>query len=121
MVHVTALGSRDELDHLAGVERAVDGCEGGRLRDPLLDDRLGHFAKCVTDVVDAVEILRHGGGFARDLGLDPVGAFVVDEPALEEPRQRVESRLGSFSTGKPFSVSAVFRKSKVASRSTPCA
>ena len=117
VVDVHPVRGGDELDDLAGVERPVHLGQRAAARDAVLDDGVGHLAEGVAHGVHALDVAVRGAGRFGGLTARPIGAFGVDQAATGEPGEG-EISVGSFSTGKPSSVSRVFRKSKVVSTLT---
>ena len=118
VVDVDAVRRRDQLDDLAGVERAIDRLERTDARGALLGDRIGDLAQRRADAMDACQL----AGCRRP---DPAAACARERSAPSRwitPRSTnqasAESSVGIRSTGKPFSRSSVFRKSKVLSSGT---
>ena len=89
VIDVAAVRRGHELDDLACVERPVDRVERSRPWRAPLRDRLGDLAQGVAHGVDPVEIPGRGLRLGRHLGLRPVGAFAMDDAAIDEPGQGV--------------------------------
>lgn len=87
VIDAHAVGGRQQLDDLTGVECSIHGIERTVTRRPVLRDRLGHLSECATDRVDAGQVADRRCGIS--LGDRPltVGALEVDDPALDEPGQ----------------------------------
>ena len=94
MIDVDAVGAGHELDDLSRVQRPVDRLEGGRRRGRVPGERQRDLAQRCADRPDAGQVARRGGlGRAAACGSGPVGAFLVDDAAIDEPGQRrVERR-----------------------------
>ena len=87
MVHAAAVRGRDQLDDLAGVQRAIDDRQGRTVRGALLDDRIGEFAQGPAHGADLGEVpLADRGPRLVDRG-DPIRALEVDHAAVDEPVQ----------------------------------
>ena len=93
VIDAHAIGCRNELDDLAGVERTVDRVERSGVRRPVLCEGERHLAQGRPDGVDPREVLLHQRVVARDLGTHAIGALAMDHATVDEPRERrVERR-----------------------------
>src|SRR3954453_9447464 len=87
MVDLHAVGTRYELDHLSGVERAVDGVERSGARRLVRCKRQRDLSQSGTDRMDPSQVPRCCGLFIGVDGARAVGALLVDDAAIDEPCQ----------------------------------
>ena len=93
VVDVAAVDGGGELDHLAGVQRAIDLVDGVLSRRPMLDDGIGDLSKGAADLMHALEVTGGHARMRRGVLASALGTLAVDQPAIGEPAQReIEAR-----------------------------
>lgn len=89
MIDADAIRRRHELDDLTGMQRPIDRIERAGARDPMLDDRVGHATERAPDGVDPRQVALRRLGLEGRLRAESIGALVMDDAPIHEPRERV--------------------------------
>lgn len=89
VVDADAVGRRHELDHLPRVERSIDGVERTDPRCALRRDGFGDLPQGLAHGMDAGQIAGRDSRLRRNLRPGPIRSFAMDDPAIDEPHQRV--------------------------------
>ena len=89
MVDADTVRRRDELDDLAGVQRAIDGLERTDARGALLGDRIGDLAQRRRGPDGCASARRvPAAGLGASLRSRSLSTLEVDHAAIDEPVER---------------------------------